>query len=51
MPKSIFHIKNSIHSHLPNPILLKPNPPPKNTIQPSPLLKQTYPSLFIVELD
>ncbi|WP_145460984.1 Veg family protein, partial [Staphylococcus pettenkoferi] len=29
----------------------KPNPAPNNTIQPSGLLNQTYPSLFILQLD
>ncbi|WP_145407933.1 Veg family protein [Staphylococcus aureus] len=50
MPKSILHIKNSIHCHVANPILLKPNRPPNKTIKPSPILKQTYPSLFILHL-
>ncbi|WP_225310038.1 Veg family protein, partial [Staphylococcus auricularis] len=43
-------MKNSLHHHLPNPVLLKPNPPPKKIIHPSPLFKQTYPSLFILQL-
>ena len=42
MPKSILDIKNSIDCHLGNRIVLKANGGRK---------KETYPSVFIVELD
>ena len=51
MPKSILDIKNSIDCHLGNRIVLKANGGRKKTIERSGVLKETYPSVFIVELD
>ena len=50
MPKSILDIKNSIDCHLGNRIVLKANGGRK-TIERCGVLKETYPSVFIVELD
>ena len=51
MPKSILDIKNSIDCHVGNRIVLKANGGRKKTIKRSGILKETYPSVFIVELD
>lgn len=51
MPKSILDIKNSIDCHLGNRIVLKANGCRKKTIERCGVLKETYPSVFIVELD
>ena len=51
MPKSILDIKNSIDCHLGNRIVLKANGGRKKTIERCGVLKETYPSVFIVELD
>ena len=51
MPKSILDIKNSIDCHLGNRIVLKANGGRKKTIERFGVLKETYPSLFVVELD
>ncbi|HIE0958236.1 hypothetical protein EON03_00910 [Staphylococcus aureus] len=51
MPKSILDIKNSIDCHVGNRIVLKANGGHKKTIKRSGILKETYPSVFIVELD
>ena len=51
MPKSILDIKNSIDCHLVNRIVLKANGGRKKTIERCVVLKETYPSVFIVELD
>lgn len=51
MPKSIIDIKNSLDCHLGNRIVLKANGGRKKTIERSGVLKETYPSVFIVELD
>ena len=50
MPKSILDIKNSIDCHLGNRIVLKPTVVVK-TIERCGVLKETYPSVFVVELD
>ena len=50
MPKSILDIKNSIDCHLGNRIVLKANGGRK-TIERCGVLKETYPSVFVVELD
>ena len=50
MPKSILDIKNSIDCHLGNRIVLKANGGRKKTIERCGVLKETYPSVFIVEL-
>src|SRR5699024_12677604 len=51
MPKSIGDIKNSLDCQLGNRIVLKANGGRKKTIERSGVLKETYPSVFIVELD
>ena len=51
MPKSILDIKNSIDCHLGNRIVLKANGGRKKTIERCGGWKETYPSVFIVELD
>ncbi|WP_076690036.1 biofilm formation stimulator Veg [Staphylococcus haemolyticus] len=51
MPKSILDIKNSIDCHLGNRIVLKANVGRKKTIERCGVLKETYPSVFVVELD
>lgn len=51
MPKSILDIKNSIDCHLGNRVTLKANGGRKKTIKRCGILKETYPSVFIVELD
>ena len=51
MPKSILDIKNSIDCHLGNRIVLKANGGRKKTIERCGVLKETYPSVFVVELD
>ncbi|ASE37455.1 MULTISPECIES: Veg family protein [Staphylococcus] len=51
MPKSIGDIKNSLDCHLGNRIVLKANGGRKKTIERSGVLKETYASVFIVELD
>ncbi|GGI33870.1 biofilm formation stimulator Veg [Staphylococcus chromogenes] len=51
MPKSIIDIKNRLDCHLGNRIVLKANGGRKKTIERSGVLKETYPSVFIVELD
>ncbi|MGT0185678.1 Veg family protein [Staphylococcus aureus] len=48
MPKSILDIKNSIDCHVGNRIVLKANGGRKKTIKRSGILKETYPSVFIV---
>ena len=50
MPKSILDIKNSIDCHLEIVLYLKPTVVEK-TIERCGVLKETYPSVFIVELD
>ena len=51
MPKSILDIKNSIDCHLGNRIVLKAKKKKKKTIERCGVLKETYPSVFVVELD
>ncbi|UEX89971.1 biofilm formation stimulator Veg [Staphylococcus ratti] len=51
MPKSIIDIKNRLDCQLGNRIVLKANGGRKKTIERSGVLKETYPSVFIVELD
>lgn len=51
MPKSIGDIKNSLDCHLGNRIVLKAKGGRKKTIERSGVLKETYASVFIVELD
>ena len=51
MLKSIGDIKNSLDCHLGNRIVLKANGGRKKTIERSGVLKETYASVFIVELD
>ncbi|BCU53239.1 uncharacterized protein Veg [Staphylococcus auricularis] len=51
MPKSIVDIKNSLDDHLGNRVLLKANGGRKKIIERSGVLKETYASVFIVELD
>ena len=51
MPKSIGDIKNTLDCQLGNRIVLKANGGRKKTIERSGVLKETYPSVFIVELD
>ncbi|MCT6706827.1 hypothetical protein N4286_14595, partial [Staphylococcus aureus] len=48
MPKSFLDIKNSIDCHVVNRIVLKANGGRKKTINRSGILKETYPSVFIV---
>ncbi|EKU46150.1 Veg family protein [Staphylococcus massiliensis] len=51
MPKSIIDIKNSLDGHLGNRIVLKANGGRKKTIERCGVLTETYPSVFVVELD
>ena len=51
MPKSITDIKNSFDCQLGNRIVLKANGGRKKTIERCGVLRETYPSVFVVELD
>ncbi|MCD8916414.1 Veg family protein [Staphylococcus simulans] len=51
MPKSIWDIKNALDCHLGNRIVLKANGGRKKTIERCGVLAETYPAVFIVELD
>ena len=51
MPKSIGDIKNTLDCQLGNRIVLKANGGRKKTIERCGVLAETYPAVFIVELD
>ncbi|EKH2185559.1 Veg family protein [Staphylococcus pseudintermedius] len=51
MPKSIGDIKNSLDCQLGNRIVLKANGGRKKTIERCGVLTETYPLVFVVELD
>lgn len=51
MPKSIWDIKNALDGHLGNRIVLKANGGRKKTIERCGVLAETYPAVFVVELD
>lgn len=51
MPKTLVDIKKILECQLGNRIVLKANGGRKKTIERSGVLKETYPSVFIVELD
>ncbi|MDO5376521.1 Veg family protein [Staphylococcus rostri] len=51
MPKSIGDIKNRLDCQLGNRIILKANGGRKKTIERCGVLTETYPSVFVVELD
>ena len=51
MPKSLNDIKQILDSHLGQKLLLKVNGGRRKTIERSGVLAETYPSVFVVELD
>ena len=51
MPKSLNDIKQVLDSHLGQKLLLKANGGRRKTIERSGVLAETYPSVFVVELD
>ena len=51
MPKSLTDIKQILDSHLGQKLLLKANGGRRKTIERSGVLAETYPSVFVVELD
>ncbi|OCA88470.1 ABC transporter permease [Pradoshia sp. D12] len=51
MPKSLNDIKQILDSHLGQKLLLKANGGRRKTIERSGVLAETYPSVFVVELD
>lgn len=51
MPKTLIDIKKSLDSNLGKRLMLKANGGRKKTIERSGVLAETYPSVFVVELD
>jgi uncharacterized protein Veg len=51
MPKSLNDIKQILDSHLGQKLLLKANGGRRKTIERSGVLAETYPAVFVVELD
>nr|WP_058006096.1 Veg family protein [Heyndrickxia oleronia] len=51
MPKTLTDIKRSLDSNLGKRIMLKANGGRRKTIERSGILAETYPSVFVIELD
>jgi uncharacterized protein Veg len=51
MPKTLASIKKSLDSNLGKKLMLKANGGRRKTIERSGVLAETYPSVFVVELD
>ncbi|OXS73629.1 biofilm formation stimulator Veg [Domibacillus enclensis] len=51
MPKTLADIKKSLDSHLGKRLMLKANGGRRKTIERSGILTETYPAVFVVELD
>jgi len=51
MPKTLSDIKKSLDSNLGKRLMLKANGGRKKTIERSGILAETYPAVFVVELD
>ncbi|MBO8178318.1 biofilm formation stimulator Veg [Aeribacillus pallidus] len=51
MPKTLSDIKKALDSNLGKRLLLKANGGRRKTIERSGILTETYPSVFVVELD
>lgn len=51
MPKTLLEIKKSLDSNLGKRLMLKANGGRKKTIERSGILAETYPAVFVVELD
>ncbi|WP_088008419.1 biofilm formation stimulator Veg [Indiicoccus explosivorum] len=51
MPRTLADIKKSLDLHLGKRLLLKANGGRKKTIERAGILRETYPSVFVVELD
>jgi len=51
MPKTLADIKKSLDGHLGKRLLLKANGGRRKTIERSGILTETYPAVFVVELD
>ncbi|GIN22956.1 MULTISPECIES: biofilm formation stimulator Veg [Bacillaceae] len=51
MPKTLASIKKSLDSNLGKRLMLKANGGRRKTIERSGVLAETYPSVFVVELD
>ncbi|WP_170005969.1 biofilm formation stimulator Veg [Bacillus fonticola] len=51
MPKTLADIKQTLDSHLGKKLMLKANGGRRKTIERSGVLAETYPSVFVIELD
>ncbi|MBY0095486.1 biofilm formation stimulator Veg [Mesobacillus maritimus] len=51
MPKTLLDIKKALDSNLGKRLLLKANGGRRKTIERSGILAETYPSVFVIELD
>lgn len=51
MPKTLLDIKQALDSNLGKRLLLKANGGRRKTIERSGVLAETYPSVFVIELD
>ena len=51
MPKTLASIKKSLDSNLGKKLMLKANGGRRKTIERSGVLAETYPSVFVIELD
>ncbi|GAA3730343.1 MULTISPECIES: Veg family protein [Salinicoccus] len=51
MPKTLIDIKKILDCQLGNPVLLRANGGRKKLIERRGVLRETYPSVFVVELD
>lgn len=51
MPKTLLDIKKALDSNLGKRLLLKANGGRRKTIERSGVLAETYPSVFVIELD
>lgn len=51
MPKTLASIKKSLDSNLGKKLMLKANRGRRKTIKHSGILAETYPSVFVIELD
>ncbi|MCM3240963.1 Veg family protein [Heyndrickxia oleronia] len=51
MPKTLTDIKRSLDSNLGKRLMLKANGGRRKTIERSGILAETYPSVFVIELD
>lgn len=51
MPKTLLDIKKALDSNLGKKLLLKANGGRRKTVERSGVLAETYPSVFVIELD